>query len=445
MGFVYNPGERVLGTTTPFYAMLLTPFALVGSDIILVGKIINILASTASVAMVFVVARHHFGDWVALLAAMLLAISTNNVWAASTGMETELNVLILLAVVYAYITGRYNAVAVLAAIAFITRPDDLILIAVMGGWHFFNVVRGKQSFPIRPLAIFILCLLPWLVFATVYFGSPIPNSVLGKAASYRVPALDNLVMYANQYGFTLASPKTWVVTILFLLGLVHSLRKQDNLIVLPIYFSIYSFVFVVLGARLGSGWYWQPLWPIHSILVAGGISYLGEIVRKSRAGLLVEKFKTPIVASLVIVFALIWGASLKSRFVDPRPADDLEWAELAQAGQWINQNTASNSTVALETIGAVGWFSDRFIIDEGGLVTPGAAKINERLGRPDSFTILRTFQPDYYLAWIHGELDAVESVPAQKEWLASHYQSIGSFDVGIGRAPYFLLFRKTTN
>jgi hypothetical protein len=442
IGFVYNPGEHVLGTTTPFYTLMLTPFALAGADIILVGKVINIVASAVNVILVFAIARREFGDWFALLAAMLLAISTSNVWAASTGMETELNVLILLAVAFAYVVGRYNAAAVLGAVAFMTRPDDLILLAVIAGWHAVKVIRRKHSFPFRPLAIFVLCLLPWMIFATIYFGSPIPSSVFGKAASYRVPIADDIAMYVEQYGFALRSARELIVTIPFVIGVIGIFYRRSDFVVFPIYFILYSAIFVLLGARLGSGWYWQPLWPVHTIIVAGGVGLIAEIARKSRLGWVITRFKKPIAAAVVLAVVLLWAITLKSRFIDFRLGDDREMIELEAAGRWINQNAASNATVGLETIGAVGWFSDRYIVDEGGLVSPPIAEINARIGKPDSITILRTFQPDYYLAWIHGELDSILSSPEQKEWFIAHYQPAATFDVGANRAPYFALFRK---
>ena len=46
-GFVYNPGERVLGTTTPLYALFLALAAALGLPADGVGKAVNILADGA--------------------------------------------------------------------------------------------------------------------------------------------------------------------------------------------------------------------------------------------------------------------------------------------------------------------------------------------------------------------------------------------------------------
>lgn len=47
-GYVFNVGERVLGTTTPFYTLYLALLGKSGLDYILVGKLTNIVADTAS-------------------------------------------------------------------------------------------------------------------------------------------------------------------------------------------------------------------------------------------------------------------------------------------------------------------------------------------------------------------------------------------------------------
>src|SRR5580658_1554668 len=43
-GFVYNPGEHVLGVTTPLYALLLSLFASSHLNAMLLGKACNIVA-----------------------------------------------------------------------------------------------------------------------------------------------------------------------------------------------------------------------------------------------------------------------------------------------------------------------------------------------------------------------------------------------------------------
>lgn len=68
---------------------------------------------------------------------------------------------------------------------------------------------------------------------------------------------------------------------------------------------------------------------------------------------------------------------------------------LKQIGLWLNQNADAEKTVLLEPLGYVGYYSDRLMLDEVGLVTPRVVAL-KRLGIPasDYFYILR---PDYYV------------------------------------------------
>ncbi len=444
-GFVYNPGEQVLGTTTPLFTLLLTPLGLLGADIISSAKWINVLASTADVILVFLIARRHMGDGIALLGAMLLAITPSAVWATSTGMETEFNVLLLLSTAYAFVAERYTLTAVLAAIAVMTRPDDLILVVVIFGWQTLNGFRDKQALrqAIKMVSLFVICLLPWAVFSTAYFGSPIPNSILGKVASSRIWVGDNIQLFIQQFGFSFDTPRALAATALFLLGLIYLVRARDRFLIFPIFFALYSAAFVLLGVRLGAGWYWQPLWPAYCIIFAGGIAWLSEIIQPHTNVEFLKRYRTAALAGLALVIVLIWFGSLKARFIDNPPPTDNTVPSLEAAGKWLYLNTPANAKIGLEPIGAVGWFSDRFIVDFVALVSPAAIKINERLGAVDFFGNLSTFQPDYYLAWADRGVEIMTTTPDQKDWFFRHYKEIRQF--GGGENSAFILFQKVTD
>ena len=61
-------------------------------------------------------------------------------------------------------------------------------------------------------------------------------------------------------------------------------------------------------------------------------------------------------------------------------------------GEWINTNTPPGSTVLLEPLGYVGWYADRIMIDEVGLVTPEVVKLEGRVPASEFF---RIFWSDY--------------------------------------------------
>src|ERR1051325_10123216 len=72
-GFVYNPGEHVLGTTTPLYTLLLAFFAWLHLDAMMLGKACNILADSLTCWLLArLLARHEIGQPIAGLFAALL-------------------------------------------------------------------------------------------------------------------------------------------------------------------------------------------------------------------------------------------------------------------------------------------------------------------------------------------------------------------------------------
>ncbi len=49
-------------------------------------------------------------------------------------------------------------------------------------------------------------------------------------------------------------------------------------------------------------------------------------------------------------------------------------------GRWLHDHTAENAVVAALDIGAVGWFSERHVLDLMGLVSPQVMELGHRLG-----------------------------------------------------------------
>jgi hypothetical protein len=111
-----------------------------------------------------------------ILAGVLLVIDPFfRDWALS-GMESVLATALGLAVVASLLHGRTRAAGVFLGLAVINKLDaGLLAVAVAGAW-----VLVRRRFPFMLTAISLAVALPWFVFATIYFGSPVPNSLLTK-------------------------------------------------------------------------------------------------------------------------------------------------------------------------------------------------------------------------------------------------------------------------
>ncbi|MGD9093601.1 MAG: hypothetical protein PVF74_12195, partial [Anaerolineales bacterium] len=199
-GFVYNPGERVLGTTTPFYTILLTftSFFIGGIEAPFpqIAMIINALADGFTCLLLIYLGFRFKSLYAGLGAALVWAIAPYSVTFAIGGLETSLYVLLLTAAFTAHISKRHIWTAFLGALALLTRPDALILLgplAIDRLWQMINEgKRSKLKFSasryLLELSAFIIPVLVWVVFSSNYFGSPLPHSIAAKTVAYRLPS-----------------------------------------------------------------------------------------------------------------------------------------------------------------------------------------------------------------------------------------------------------------
>lgn len=150
-GFVYNPGERVLGTTTPLYTLLMAGLALAtGSrDFPALALAVNALAGAASVGLLYGLGKRVAEHWIpAAAAALLWAVAPYSITFAIGGMETDLTIALLLAVSYAHVAGRTRAMAIFSALALLARPDTAILLGLL--WLDLVLARSFGSAQDRP-------------------------------------------------------------------------------------------------------------------------------------------------------------------------------------------------------------------------------------------------------------------------------------------------------
>jgi hypothetical protein len=117
------------------------------------------------------------GRWASLLGVALLASSP--LLASSIGLETFLACAVLVGLVWATTSARWNVAGLLIGAAILSRPDmaaaALAVLAVAALDH--RVMLP----PLRALAIGILATLPWFAWSWYHFGSALPETLAVKA------------------------------------------------------------------------------------------------------------------------------------------------------------------------------------------------------------------------------------------------------------------------
>lgn len=391
-GLVYNPGERVLGTTTPLYALLLAGLALATGwrDFPGLALIINALSGTLSVGLLYVLGKRFAGHWApAAAAAALWALAPYSVTFAVGGMETDLAIALLLATAYAHITDHPRAMAALSALALLARPDTAILLVLL--W--LDMTLARRRVPWREGWLTLGVLAPWLVFGTLYFGNPLTGSIAAKSATYRLPPEADLVRLIQHYSTpfledtVLGAPWRLIGFAVYLLlsglGGWRTVRRDRRAWPLLAYPYLYMVIFAVANPLLFR-WYLSPPLPFYFLLIVTGVWTLACDLGRSLPNLTdLEREALGLETVPLAILALFTVAALAFTInawdVHPdhgpdRPAPEMAWFELellyAQAADVVLSHAGPGDTLCAGDIGMLGYRTGLRVLDTVGLVTP---------------------------------------------------------------------------
>jgi hypothetical protein len=186
-GFVYNPGERVLSTTTPLFALLLAIPSLADIDIHMVATGMGALSLAVGTLFIWDLSR----TWGTPLVgwAALLLYPTFPLLVATVGSETPIYLALCLGGFAYYAKGRYWLAALCVGLAILARPDG-VLVALLLAIDF--IIRRPAPVPWGAATLFSGITLTWVLFAWIYYGSPIPVTLLVSNARERWQSASNL-------------------------------------------------------------------------------------------------------------------------------------------------------------------------------------------------------------------------------------------------------------
>ena len=166
-GFVYNPSERVQGTSTPLYTIALAGCAgLVGTDHIpAASRTIAFIADVTSLVILWRLLSG-FSEAARFITCRLFAMYPKVVLVSISGMETSLVVMLMLVSYLLLFELRRTGVAFLVfLLLLLCRIDGIIWIAVCLwriGWS-----QAKRAFRAAVVAAGIYAV--WLIFSLVYW------------------------------------------------------------------------------------------------------------------------------------------------------------------------------------------------------------------------------------------------------------------------------------
>ena len=387
-GLVYNPGEHVLGTTTPLFALIMAGAGLVHADYPWAALIVSAIADSLTCLLLLSLGRSIGYEKTGIAAALVWAVHPYAVTFAIGGMETSLFVFLLIASGVAHAEKRRVPAALCAALAMVTRPDAAILIVLLALDRLWGIIRRKEEWPrVTEWLAALLPLAGWYGFAWLYYGSPLPHSMTAKMAAYRLDDYAAFVRLLQHYAQPFMGNKftgpigVGLGLILFpaltILGARPLLDKHPSAWPLLVYPWIYLVVFSVPNPLIFR-WYLTPPLPMYIFPVLAAIERLTDNLAFMRPR---PRLRLWTAAILMFVLPL---ASLMTEWVprhdhgNPTPCPDMAWTKLedlyARAADVVMRDYRPGDIVAAGDVGVLGWKTRAPILDLVGLNSPVTGK-----------------------------------------------------------------------
>ncbi|HLV81759.1 MAG TPA: hypothetical protein VKT32_15840, partial [Chthonomonadaceae bacterium] len=280
LGFVYNPGAHVLGATTPLYTLILALLFRLHLDPVFWAKLMGIAADGVTGIAIYRLGRAIGRPGAGLAAALCVALLPVNLIWATKGMEVEL-VAATGAIAWAAWAEEREMLAWGAAAFLVLLRIDGAALAV---FLLVGALLWEWRLPWRGLLLFLLLLLPWLMFATLYFGSPVPASVTAKLHVYahsptiRFPRLGEfLALMRHNVGWMLLlgcalAAAAWIRTLLARRAEPARPTPSELRLVPPGLWIASYYASMAFSPVFLFGWYFVPPTPLYYLIAMTGWS-----------------------------------------------------------------------------------------------------------------------------------------------------------------------------
>jgi len=465
--FSFNPGQHTYGATSPLWIFGLALLLKLGLPPALAATVLGGLSGLlVLVLMDKIIDRLSFpGFW----KTMLMVVVASDAWFLRwtwSGMETPLATAFLLMLMWPLVSGRdvgwgvtreplwqrYLAWGVAAGMAGLVRPEFLLLgplvLPLLLWFEYFrasDMGGASARFRARPYkpvlgaaAGWLLVVGPWLVYARFAFGRITPETAAAKSNAVSLAPTVVLVYLGQALKMLAATQGPLWMGVLAVVGLVW-MRNRDT-----VRGGAWRFREEDRGSRPvapgGGPWsVWGPVATVGITAVWTTALLGGYAVRQVW---IISRYVCPLSPVLMLAMAVIIEWLLRGAAIDRRtlaagrglvgffilatlvlntwlfttrvvPHAHRFSAGVRECyldlGYWLKVNTPSDAVIAAVDIGALGYGSEREVLDLMGLVSPEILALGQEMGfaeMVESGAWLKTGagrrRPDYFVDRAEG-------------------------------------------
>lgn len=374
LGLTHHASEpRVHGFTSAISVLVPLLGEVLGANPFHTLRLASLVAAVVTVLYAYGVARDlELKPAPTCFLLSYLSFDQLQIFYGMAGMETQMAVAILFGGLFHLQRMNPLRCGVFAGLAFMARPDFIFWVGPAG---VCMLVRDRKAFG-RALGAMVAVGLPWLVFTLVYYGTPVPNTIVAKNQLHGMglaasPSLEQLWTYA-QSCWTLFAPIyespyllqaplvpalyggiAFAFIALACTGIVAGRRRAALLAASAFVVGFFAFR---MRARIHNyaAWHVVPPLSVFALLAAVGLNALRARSRGLGVG---------VSALLAVAFA----AHIPVSFPVEREMQRIEDSLRRPLGLYLNEVVAEDERIGLEPLGYFGYYSQRTIHDWPGL------------------------------------------------------------------------------
>ncbi|MEW9539116.1 hypothetical protein MRBLRC7O_004423 [Agrobacterium radiobacter] len=436
---------RVHSFTSPISVLIPVIGEAFGQGILLI-QICSLFAAAITILIAHKICVHlQIGLPGQIFALAFLSFNHLHIFFGMTGMETQIATCALLSAFYFFLTSQWARLGLAMGFCMLCRPDFIIPCFVIGAWVLISNPRKAAIVA----ALGTLVYLPWLVFTAIYYGSPIPNTILAKslsgrnglsanlwdAISYSMSSWRDFAPFLEYFASATTLPSgiflSVVVACIFIggIGAVYGSSKNIR------FFAVVAAVALFFAYRAFSVrnsyfmWYIPPFTALFAISVAAGIAAISH--RSRHAAIAIS-----VALSVAYIAPLPFMTEL-----DRRVQTDVEEAVRIKVGQRLNELMTSEDTVVMEPLGYIGFYArNKTVYDYPGLGSKIAVAAIKNMPMEPSLSALIAYLKPTYAVLRPSELDNLRQLfpeEAKKYAEVDNFKSPATMNFEIGPMSYW--------
>ncbi len=399
LGLVYNPGEYINALSSQLYTYLGLAVSYFFSHIPLSMHLFSGFFLILTAIVLIELMKLQKIEFPFNIVPSLMLVSSCFFY-LSFGLEITLSLFLLCLCLYFFFKKKDLLFFTLSALLFLTRGEYLFLIIILLIYYFIENSR------IPNIKNFILPLTIVLIFYSVnyyIYGTLLPTTLSSKIAQGTSGIFGNFpflragtMLYNSNWMIFPIFPKIFLIimAIISIIGILINIKTNKLIQISLLYLLVLTIFYTSLNIP-NYPWYYSPYYLFGFIYFAFGLitlqKYLAQKFKDNTLNFLINSL-----ASIYIITILI-----RSFIILQGETKEIDYKNI---GLWLKENISKDAKIACIEIGHIGWYSELYIVDILGLISPKSA---DYLKKGDLSSWYEYYKPDFIV--VHNPIWLYES------------------------------------